>query len=272
MNSKRIALVGFDRKTAEVMAAEGLQIIAHIFANPYDKNATYPEQPYLSNFHHWKRYYHESEAAPKDWAQKKRVIQQACFQDFIRSTDRWDWSRELVYNWSDYDHLFSIAFDNACNWLLDHKPDMVVYSNVPHQGMAIVNYHTAIAMGIKTKIFVQSPFEGRSWLVDNWTDFGKFDTSISGEKFEIDISKPDAPPFYMNKIRSDNSRMLRVLGHKLRARTIVGMGLTGFTERIRRRNFQRNMGRWQKAVEDERYYKNVAKFFKDKPKSGAFTS
>ena len=60
---------------------------------------------------------------------------------------------------------------------------------------------------------------------------------------------------------------LRTYAHKLRARTIVGLGLTGLTSRTRRRNFQRNMGRWQKAVEDERYLRNSSRFFLDEPEN-----
>ncbi len=219
MKNKRVALVGFDRRTCSTMEASGINVVTHIFANPYDKSASFPKEPHLINFH----------------------------------------------DWSDYNHLFSHAFDDACNWLLKHKPDVVVYSNVPHQGMAVVNFYTAIALGIETRIFIQSPFEGKSWLIDHWNDFGTFKSSTQGEAFEIDISRPNAPPFYMNSVKSIRKRSLQAFAHKARARTIIGLGLTVISNRVRRRNFQRNMGRWQKAVENECYLKNVAKFFKDRP-------
>ncbi|MEM9278006.1 MAG: hypothetical protein AAGA76_05490 [Pseudomonadota bacterium] len=265
MSRMRVALVGFDRRTATSMEAAGINIVSHIFANPGDKNASYPDEAHLINFHHWKRYALKAQPVATKVSVDRDTLKRVCFQDFIRSTDRWDWSRELVYDWSDYNHLFSIAFDDACDWLMTHEPDVVVYSNVPHQGIAIVNYHTARALGRTTKVFVQTPFGGRSWLVDHWNDLGAFESSNPGEGFEIDISRPSAPPFYMNKVRSDRNRVWRTFGHKLRARTLVGLGLTGFSTRSRRQNFQRNMGRWQRAVENERYLSNAAKFFKDSP-------
>ncbi|MEM9331878.1 MAG: hypothetical protein AAGA53_11170 [Pseudomonadota bacterium] len=265
MSSMRVALVGFDRRTAEGFEAAGINIVSHIYANPYEKDAVYPNQPELINFHHWKQYAFKTNAAPPEMKSIRNAFQGSCFQDFIRSTDRWDWSRELVYDWSDYNHLFSLAFDDACNWLLKYNPDVVIYSNVPHQGIAIVNYHTARALGKRTKVFIQSPFSGRSWLVDHWNDLGSFKSSIPGEDFEIDIAPPEAQPFYMNKVRSETNQIWRSMAHKLRARTIVSLGLTGVTNRARRRNFQRNMGRWQKAVEDVRYLKNAKRFFCDSP-------
>ena len=263
----RVALVGFDRKTCTGMETAGINVVSQIFANPEDKNATFPDRPNLINFHHWKRYALKTKPASPELSGVKEKFKQTCFQDFIRCTDRWDWSRELVYDWSDYNHLFSLAFDHACNWLSAHNPDVVVYSNVPHQGMAIVNFYTALAMGKQTKIFIQSPFGGRSWLVNHWNDLGAFTSSLPGESFDIDIAPPSEPPFYMGNVRGDGDRILRTYAHKLRARTIVGLGLTGLTSRTRRRNFQRNMGRWQKAVEDERYLRNSSRFFLDEPEN-----
>ncbi|MEM7215451.1 MAG: hypothetical protein AAF423_07910 [Pseudomonadota bacterium] len=263
--TRRIGLIGFDRRTCEAFETAGIEVAAHIYANPDNKNANYPGQDHLINFHNWKQYNFERATPSSKFGHVRETARQQCFQDFIRCTDRWDWSRELVHNWNDYDHLFSLAFNHACNWLETHRPDVVVYSNVPHQGVAIVNFHTARALGIKTRIFIQSPFGGRSWLVDHWNDLGSFASSVPGEPFEIDVSAPTAPPFYMNSVRGNANRRLRSLGHKLRARTIVGLGLTGFTPETRRRNFQRNLGRWQRAVEDERYLSKASRFFKDKP-------
>ena len=263
MIEKRIGLVGFDRETCKGFEDAGLNIISHIYANPRDKSEGFSNQPYLVNFHDWKRYKFNWHLVSSDRFSLMEGVRELCFRDFIRCTDRWDWSRELVHNWSDYDHLFALAFDHAYYWLTHYRIDTLIYSNVPHQGMAIVQYNLAKLLNINTLVFIQSPIEARSWLVEHWSDLGTFDTSPKTEKFDIDVSEPDNPPFYMKSVNPNFVRKLKVIGHKLRARTIIGMGITGLTGRVRRRNFQRNMNRWQRAVEDERYLNYSQEFFKD---------
>ncbi|MEO0328172.1 MAG: hypothetical protein AAF217_06180 [Pseudomonadota bacterium] len=264
MNGKRIGLVGFDRWTCKGFENAGLNIISHIYANPLDKSEGYQNQPYLINFHDWKRYKFNKYILSSDRFSLMEGVRELCFQDFIRCTDRWDWSRELVHNWSDYDHLFALAFDHAYYWLTHYKIDTLIYSNVPHQGMALVQYSLAKMLNINTLVFLQSPIESKSWLVEHWSDLGTFQTSPKSERFDIDISEPENPPFYMSNVNPNIVRKLKVVGHKLRARTIVALGMTGLTSRVRRRNFQRNMNRWQRAVEDERYLTFSEEFFKDK--------
>lgn len=270
MTTGRIGLVGFHSRTGEIFREEGLDVASHIFANPEDKAAAYPDRPDRINFHDWKRYRRPTRPAPERAREIRQRLRGLCFDDFIRCTDRWDWSRELVNDWSDYEHLFSIAFDDAWAWLVDRRLEAVVYSNVPHQGIAVVQYHLARALGLETRIFVQSPFAGRSWLVDSWTDLGRFESSVPGEPFEIDAAPPGKPPFYMNAVKGDPARRRRAAAHRIRARLIVGLGLTGIGREARRRSFQRNMTRWQRAVQDAHYLRMAGEAFRDLPGDGPY--
>jgi len=265
MIKKRIGLVGFHSKTGDFFRSAGLNVPTHIFANPDNKKASSDLAAGQLNFHFWKRYHLPCETAPGSASFHKQELRSICFTDFIRCTDRWDWSRELVNDWSDYEHLFSLAFDHAWEWLTTHDLDAVVYSNVPHQGMAVVQYHLARLLKIETRIFIQSQFADRSWLVDHWHDLGRFSSALRGHPFKIDIAPPLEAPFYMNSTRSNFAKKLNVQGHKFRAGTIVSLGLTGLTREARRRGFQRNMTRWQRAVQDEHYIRNASEFFVDQP-------
>lgn len=265
MKSSKIALVGFDRLTAETMQDEGLNIVAHIYANRDNKRADYPDRPELLNFHEWKRYHFTAPPLSSLSQEQLDRIGASIFAEFVRCTDRWDWSREKVFDWSDYQHLFRLALDHAENWLSTHDPDIVVYSNVPHQGMALAQYAMAQAMGKQTAVFVQSPFAGRSWLLNRFDDFGRFATSAPGEEFAIDISEPETPPFYMKNTPTDLKRQAKVFGHQLRGRLLATFGPFGWTAQSRHENRQRNLGRWQRAIENGKYLQRQARFFRDKP-------
>ncbi len=265
MTKPRIGLVGFHSDTGEVFQVLGLDIVAHIFANPENKKVIFPAFTNRLNFHEWKHYDFHSAPAPTSASNIKQQTKTACFGDFIRCTDRWDWSREFVNDWSDYEHLFSLAFDHAWYWIQTNQIETIVYSNVPHQGTAVVQFHLAQILGIKTRIFIQSQFAGRSWLVNHWNDLGNFTSCDPGKSFDVDVSQPEEAPFYMGSVRSEMDRRFRVFVHKLRSRSMVSLGLTGITPEGRRRSFQRNMNRWQRAVQDEYYMKNASTYFNETP-------
>lgn len=270
MSAQRIGLVGFHSDTGDVFRDHGLNVVAHIFANPENKKASFPESSQRLSFHNWKQYEFASTPAPGSAGAIRQAVKADCFNDFIRCTDRWDWSREYVNDWSDYEHLFSLAFDHAWKWLHENEIDAVVYSNVPHQGTAVVQYHLARKLKLKTRIFIQSQFAGRSWLVDHWKDLGQFSSCEPGEPFEIEVSKPENQPFYMRSVRGEIDRKARTFLHKFRARSVVSMGLTGLTAEGRRRSFQRNMTRWQRAVQDEHYFRYATEHFKASPTDEAY--
>jgi len=263
--SKKIALVGFDRLVHAQFTAAGLDVCAHVFANRKNKNTSSCVNKTCMNFHHWKNYsWPEPQPVAGQDALFERV-KSACFEEFVRCTDRWAWSRELVHDWTDYHHLFQRACRHAWHWLETHDPTVVVYSNVPHQGVAIVQYYLARETGRQTLVFMQSPFAGKCWLLEHWHDLGSFETARSGKLFDVDVSEPAQSPFYMKSVRGDFERKSRAIGHRLRARTLIGLGLTGIGERTRRLNFGRNIGRWVRAVENNRYYRQSGTVFNQRP-------
>ena len=262
----KIGLVGFERFQGEIFAENGLAVSGHIFTgkdNGTEANATrnisferfkkfdYPGQPETSS---------ESDLLAFGTSQQSAEA----FEYFVRCVERWDWSKELVHDWTDYRHLFAKALANANAWLEATKPEVLVFSNVPHQGALIALFYLARQKGIRTIIFLQSHFPGRSWAFEHWDDIGKSKTLLNEETFEIDISPPDAPPFYMKSVRSDLKRNIRAIASEARARFVVFSGLTGLTSTSRRQTRNRNLGRIKKEAENRHYYQTANTFFSKK--------
>lgn len=257
----KFGLVGFDQKTAKSFEDLGFNVASHIYSNEQNKKKQTAFNSKDMNFHNWKsykfveEYTHEVTNSMLASAKNKYMI------EFIRCTDRWPWSSELVNNWNDYEHLFNIACNQALGWFKSNNINCVVYSNVPHQGTAIAQYAIAQELGIKTLIFNQTLFAGKTWLVDDWKDLGTFKTAVLGKGFKIDISPPTEPPFYMRSVNGMPKRKIKNIFHKLRAQFLITLGLTGFTSETRRANFNRNVKRWQNALEQRRYLKKSKAYF-----------
>jgi len=91
----------------------------------------------------------------------------------------------VAYHIYSNDKKKNIACNHAFSWLKEHKINCLVYSNVPHQGIAIAQYAIAKELGIKILIFNQTLFAGKTWLVDDWKDLGYFNSSASGKGFPV---------------------------------------------------------------------------------------
>ncbi len=269
-SKNRVGLIGFNRQIGQTFEAAGMHIETHIYANEIHKKRKVESSSKFINFHDWKSYEFSETfyaSAPIDIVKEAK---EKVFDEFIRCTDRWSWSAQLINNWNDYDHLFQLACNHSYYWLKTHRLNCLIFSNVPHQGMALAQFAVAKKLGIKTLIFSQSLFPGKSWLTESWEDIGEFATSKMTEEFEIDISKPKAPPFYMANVKSNHKRKFKNLLQQLRSRSLITLGLTGISEKKRRSNFQRNTKRWQNAVEDSRYLKKKNSFFTDQTGSESF--
>ena len=90
---------------------------------------------------------------------------------------------------------------------------------------------------------------------------GTFKTAVLGKGFKIDISPPTEPPFYMRSVKGIPKRKIKNIFHKLRAQLLITLGVTGFTSETRRVNFNRNVKRWQNALEQRRYLKKSKAYF-----------
>lgn len=258
-------LVGFSQRTAKSFDRLGMKIASHIYSNDKNKKKQTSLNSTEINFHDWKSYKYVDNYNHKVSDQVLLSAKKKYIDEFIRCTDRWPWSSELINNWNDYDHLFNISCHQALGWFKQNNINCAIYSNVPHQGAAIAQYAIAKELGIKTLIFNQTLFPGKTWLVEDWIDLGHFKTSALTEGFNVNISPPKAPPFYMNSINSASKRKIKNTLHLSRARLLVTLGLTGFTPEQRKAGFKRNAKRWQIAVEQKRYLKQSEKLFSDKP-------
>ena len=266
----KIGLIGFDQEIAIKMQECGLDIKCHIYSNTNNKKKQTIRTKEIQNIHSWKTYDFPDtmhERIPDDLLVNAK---QKCFKEFIRCTQRWPWSAELIHNWNDYDHLFQLACDHAYGWIKKHEIDCMVFSNIPHQGIAIAHYFIAKELGLKTLVFLQSSLPSKSFLVEDWEDIGTFETSIPGPQFDMDISPPTKAPFYMSNVKSDNKRIIRNLAHRLRAPIIIGLNLLEFNKEKRRKTFQRNINRWKTSIENARYHKQAKKFFSDTPKNESY--
>lgn len=262
---KNIGLIGFDRSVAKGLEQGGLNIVSHIYSNEKQKKKEHETKACFMNFHDWKSYNFSEETAECAPIKIVTDAKKTVWQEFIRCTDRWPWSSALVHNWSDYNHLFKIACDQAYSWLRQYEIGCLIYSNVPHQGMALAQFAVARELGIKTLIFTQSGHKGRSWCVHHWEKIGNFDITHpkNSKGFKISITAPNAPPFYMASVKSKRANKIRNMLKIVRARGLVTLGLTGLNSKDRREGFQINTKRWQEAVEDKRYFKSTHAFFND---------
>lgn len=86
------------------------------------------------------------------------------------SGDKWvDWDLQ------DYINLFNLHFDFFADLFQRHKPKVVLFSNLAHEGFDCVPYLLAQTLGIKTLMAIQSPFPNRFFCVTSVERFGKFD-------------------------------------------------------------------------------------------------
>lgn len=256
-----IGLVGFNREIAKQFQTSGLDIVSHIYGNEFNKKSNVEHNNEHMNFHDWKCYKFNEECKFSASLEMVEAAKALIMDEFIRCTDRWPWSAEFIGNWNDYDHLFKLACDHSYGWLKAHKIECLIYSNIPHQGIALAQYAIAKELGIKTLIFSQSHFPGKSWLTEDWQDIGKFKTSKPSSEFQVDISPPISVPFYMASVKSKQKRKIRNVLQKLRARTLITLGLTGVSSKQRRKGFQRNTRRWQNAIEETRYLQQANSIF-----------
>ena len=266
----KIGLIGFDQTVANKMQECGLDIKCHIYSNTNNKKKHTVRTEEIQNIHSWKSYNFPDTMHETIPDTLLATAKQKCFKEFIRCTQRWPWSAELIHNWNDYDHLFQLACDQAYGWIKKHKINCMVFSNIPHQGIAIAHYFVAKELGLKTLVFLQSTLPNKSFLVENWEDLGTFKTSIPGPEFDMDISPPTKAPFYMNTVKSDNKRIIRNLAQRLRATIIIGLNLLEFNKEKRRKNFQRNIDRWKTSIENARYHLQAKKLFSDTPENESY--
>ena len=106
---------------------------------------------------------------------------------------------------SFHDHLniFNLQFDWFLNILTKNKIDVVLLSNIPHEGPDFLLYNIAKKLNIKTVMFYQTIFPNKFFYLFNIEDFGQFSEiehlhSITNLKIE---KKHKKNLFYMDDIK-----------------------------------------------------------------------
>lgn len=107
---------------------------------------------------------------------------------------------------SFYDHLniFNLQFDWFLNLLTKKNIDVVLFSNIPHEGPDFLLYRIAKELHIKTIMFYQTIFPNKFFYLFNIDDFGQFCeieplNNITNLKIE---KKHEKKLFYMDSINN----------------------------------------------------------------------
>ncbi len=86
-------------------------------------------------------------------------------------------SRHSFYaekSFHDYLNIFNMQFDLFSNLLIENNIDVVLFSNLPHEGPDLVLYKIAKKLDVKTILFYQTMFPNKFFYVLDVEDFGKF--------------------------------------------------------------------------------------------------
>lgn len=90
----------------------------------------------------------------------------------------------------DYLNIFNMQFDLFSNLLTENNIDVVLFSNLPHEGPDLVLYEIAKKLNIKTIMFYQTMFPNKFFYMFDVEDFGKFDeVELINEKPNLKIEK-----------------------------------------------------------------------------------
>lgn len=127
-------------------------------------------------------------------------------------------------------------------FLLSGSVDVIVFSNIPHEGFDFLLYVMAKEKGVKTLVLHQSIFLGRFFIIKDIEDFGRFDTSLGVSDVSVSVlGYRGQGQTYMRGVRgfSSFSEVLHV-----RCARLVGRA-AGFT------------GRWSRVVVRHRFLKSI---------------
>ena len=109
---------------------------------------------------------------------------------------------------SFYDHLniFNLQFDWFFNLLTKNNVNIILFSNIPHEGPDFLLYHIARKLNIKTIMFYQTIFPNKFFYLFNIDDFGQFseiESLYNTTNLKIE-KKHKKNLFYMDGIKKQN--------------------------------------------------------------------
>jgi hypothetical protein len=111
-------------------------------------------------------------------------------------------SRHSFYaekSFHDYLNIFNMQFDLFSNLLIENNIDVVLFSNLPHEGPDLVLYEIAKKLNVKTIMFCQTMFPNKFFYMFDVEDFGKFNkVELINEKPNLKINnRHEKNLFYM---------------------------------------------------------------------------
>jgi len=97
-------------------------------------------------------------------------------------------------------NIYNMLFDLFSDVLITNNIDVVLFSNLPHEGPDLILYQIARKLNIKTIMFYQTIFPGRFFYLFDVDDFGTFADIKSGNETCLKIEKQyEKDLFYMAK-------------------------------------------------------------------------
>ena len=124
-----------------------------------------------------------------------------CLPHFVECDSRVENVRKRFFPVYYYINKFNLIYNFIYAILIKDKIDLCVFSNIPHEGVDVIIYNIAKAMGIKTIILTQSsiPYHyDKIFYMNSIEDYGDFkvmQTHVDSMEYKI---KSNATPFYMN--------------------------------------------------------------------------
>lgn len=111
----------------------------------------------------------------------------------------------------DYSYLMTAHVEWAYKLLRRERPEVVFFSNIPHEGYDNVLFEVANFLGIRTAMFFQVPFSPRHWVIDGRYSLAESlasvcahpESTLDDEYLRTFISQLDGEGtyFYMEYIR-----------------------------------------------------------------------
>ncbi|MXU66606.1 capsular polysaccharide export protein, LipB/KpsS family [Oceanomicrobium pacificus] len=204
--SERLLILGFKRPVRRGLEARGLEVAFHAeLPETHLDRALVPPTDSSMDFRAWQN-------LDRPWPDYRPVdralydqVRAASFETFIRCVQRRFWCEALASNWIDFEQLFAKAYAHAESLLLGRGVTAVVSANFAHEGYNNVVYAMAHVLGLPYRIFVQSPFGPRSFILTRNEDYGdlaQLPVAQDGPP-RVDIAPPERPPFYMDSVHSD---------------------------------------------------------------------
>lgn len=128
-------------------------------------------------------------------------VRDLAYPYFIRMQDRVYYQKMLPRGtWMDAVNKLEMMIHFFHGLLTRNGIRTVVSSNIPHEGPHIALHFLAREMGLTNVLATQSLFPDAYWIMQDFADYGAFETSVRRPHPGFPIETNPQKPFYMNDI------------------------------------------------------------------------